>query len=126
MSKSTWKYIHKIDVNDYEVYLAISETGKIRIGSKKQLQNQHMPSFFISNDQWVTLLNDNFSHTLLHLKIIDGALWCNLGKDLGPDDKEYPFFFMTRIRQLAIQKKAQEIEDKHDDHLRQQRLLHGI
>ncbi len=121
-----WKYIHKIDVSGYDVYLAISETGNVRIGSKKQLQNQHMPSFFISNDQWVTLLNDNFSHTLLHMKIIDGAIWCNLGSDLTPDDNQYPFLFMTRIRQLAILKKAGQIENEHDDHLRQQRLLHGI
>ncbi len=126
MNQGTWKYIHKIDVNSYDVYLAISETGGVRIGSKKQLQNQHMPSFFISNDQWISLTDDNFSLTLLHMKIIDGAIWCNLGKDLGPDDKDYPFLFMTKIRQLAILKKASQIEDKHDDHLRQQRLLHGI
>ncbi len=126
MNQGTWKYIRKIDVNGYDVYLAISETGNVRIGSKKQLQNQHMPSFFISSDQWVSLTDDNFSLTLLHMKIIDGAIWCNLGKDLEPDDKDYPFLFMTKIWQLAIQKKADQISDEHGDYLRQQRLLYGI
>ncbi len=127
-SPSPWRYVHQIDVDGYFVYLAISETGDIKIGSKKQIKNARASSFFISEKYscWITLLNPNYSHTLLHTKIIDKNIWCNLGSDLEPSDKEYPFLFMTWIRWMSIQKMARDIKDKHDDHLRQQRLLHGI
>ncbi len=125
-----FKYIYKLTVDNIDIYITVTVSGQVRAGSKHQLQNAHMPPFpswkSIPNS-WLELwIPENQGHTLIHLAIKDGAIWCNIGKDLTPGNKEFPYLFMTKLRYLSIEKKAQEIENKHDDHLRQQRLLHGI
>ncbi len=125
-----FKYVHELTVGDYKIYVAVTDSGKLRVGSKKQLQSAHMPrlpQWGSMDDAWLTIWEEgNFDKVSIHLKIIDGAVWCNIGKDLEPYDDEYPFLFVNKLRYLSFVKKAQEIEDKHDDHLRQQRLLNGI
>ncbi len=125
-----FKYVHKLTVNNFDIYIAVTEYGKLRIGSKGQLQRATMPRFpsWIGvEDAWFDLWHPTtYGHILVHLTIKDNAIWCNTGKDLSPNNKEFPYMFMNKLRYLAIKKKADEIRDKHDDLLRQKRLLNGI
>ncbi len=123
-----FKYVHELTVGDHKIYVAVTDSGKLRVGSKRQLQSAHMPrlpQWDSMDDAWITIWG-TFGDIFIHLKIIDGAVWCNIGKDLGPSDNNFPFLFVNKLRYLTFVKKAQEIEDKHEDHLRQQRLLNGI
>ena len=129
-SSGIYSYIYKHEVNQMDIYIAITKTGQIRIGSDLQLRRAHLPSLPPWNnlhDTWVNLLIKSGSgKVLVHLIEKDGALWCNIGEDLIPNNKEFPYLFMTKLRYLSLVKKAKEIGDKHDDYLRQHRLLNGI
>ncbi len=125
-----FKYVYKLTVDNNDVYIAVTVSGQIRAGSENQLKRIHMPPFpnwGSMEDSWLELwIPGNQGHTLIHLTIKDNAVWCNIGKDLRQTNNEFPYLFMTKLRYLSIKKKAQEIEDNFEDHLRQQRLLYGI
>ncbi len=117
-----YQYIYKFEVNNTDLYITVTNSGQIKIGSRSQLKRAHMPQMPLwdyAKDSWISTYGDFNEPIFIHLTIKDQALWCNLGPELLPGDNDYPYLFMNKLRYLAIIKRAKEIEVKHDERLRE-------
>ncbi len=111
------EYKHEMVINNMFIDAIITTVGEIRIELHGNINVNKQPLFFMrienNQSQWVTLLTGQSRAIHLHLKMIDGIIQCNIGSNLEPDNNKYPFFFMTKLRYLAIRKKAKQIEEEY-------------
>ncbi len=111
------EYKYKIEINKTFINVLITESGNIRIELHGNMNDSHQSPFFVrpenGQSQWIALLTRQRRWIHLHLKMVDNIIQCNLGRELEPDNNQYPFFFMTKLRYLAIRKKAKQIEEEY-------------
>lgn len=117
----TYSYIQTLIIDNTQVNIAVTHSGGLRVGSLSQILRGHatqMPNNKRNiNDCWLTLNETAGPPTLVHLKIIEGAIWCNIGKYLATTDNEYPFLFATMIRYLSWVKISDGVREEHDQEL---------
>jgi hypothetical protein len=104
------------ELSGMNIYLAVTDTGGLRIGTNLMWVRKQMHSFYFGSDVWSNLvyLSDisfELEYIMVHWLVKDDGIYCNIGKDLSIDDNEFPFFFASNIRRKAIEKQQKDQQE---------------
>ncbi len=104
------KLLDKITIKKWDIFICANDSGQLRIGSEHQAERRLMPNFIPSDDCWVSILGDYMEWYQLHLQEKPEGWWCNFAPtdDLPVNNKDFPFFFISRIKYKALLKQAEE------------------
>ena len=102
----------RFEISGAIIYVRITNYNEIKIGGPMQLNTSHMSTLYTYNgfEGWYTILKDFATDSfVMHVKIIDDEIWCNVKEDLPESDSEFPFLFISKLRLRAIKKQLQEL-----------------
>jgi len=103
--------------NKFTLYIGMSDGGKLRIGSKREWRMQHMHSFQLIESGWFNILFtfQNLDRISIHLQYRSGNWWCNVGKDLPPDNDVFPYVFLSaidlKVLDRTVTKELEEVKN---------------
>ena len=115
------KEIYRFVVNNVEIFIKFTDYGELKMGGKLQMEIAHMPTLYLDvkdfSTFWYAIQVSHSERYELHIQFRNKEIWCNIEEEntLKPNDNNFPFFFISGIKLLAIKKQLQELNKYRKD-----------
>ncbi len=116
------KLIFQKTIHEIDVFIAIAYNGELKIGSKWAWERKHMAAFnprfgFYKLVSSIRNKPDGIPLDMdLHIKSIDGAVYCQIGTSVSQDNTEFSNLLLNPI-EVSVLKKEQALKQEHEKFL---------